>query len=168
MIDYAQIVLIWIKYKSWGENQQYTLFLVALTMGFLLGKTIYHFSDKGYENWAWYSRATTATQALNQWKRSPGHNTLMINAGQWGRIQWRGVGASILGGHAVLWFGDWTTLDINTNMDIYKINNWLSRLFVSLIWVRILMCKPVSFWLKQRVKSKLIEKLNYVQKESLI
>ena len=75
-------------------------------MGFLLGKTIYHFSDKGYENWAWYSRAMTTTQALNQWKRSPGHNTLMINAGQWGRIQWRGVGASILGGHAVLWFGD--------------------------------------------------------------
>ena len=63
-------------------------------------------SDKGYENWAWYSRAMTTTKALSQWKRSPGHNTLMINAGQWGRIQWRGVGASILGGHAVLWFGD--------------------------------------------------------------
>ena len=90
-----------------GKSTIYTLF-GRFNNGIFAWENFKSFimSDKGYENWAWYSRAMTTTQALNQWKRSPGHNTLMINAGQWGRIQWRGVGASILGGHAVLWFGD--------------------------------------------------------------
>ena len=70
-------------------------------------KEICGYPNKGYENYAatLFGRLT-AEKALSQWKGSPGHNSLIINSGKWSRTKWKGIGASLAGGEAVLWFGD--------------------------------------------------------------
>jgi hypothetical protein len=69
-------------------------------------KEICGYPNKGYENWAWSTRSMTATLAINQWKRLSGTNQVMLNGGQWRKIQFKGMGASVEGNHGVLWFGD--------------------------------------------------------------
>jgi hypothetical protein len=48
----------------------------------------------------------TSSGALTQWKTSPAHNDVIQNKGMWERLKWKAMGASVDGGHAVLWFGE--------------------------------------------------------------
>ncbi len=43
--------------------------------------------------------------ALEAWKGSPPHNSVLMNKGQWKDFQWKAMGVSINGGYAVVWFG---------------------------------------------------------------
>ena len=64
------------------------------------------YKGKGYENWAWRSNGETPKVALGQWKRSRNHNAMITNSGMWKNTNFKGMGASINGTHACLWFGD--------------------------------------------------------------
>jgi uncharacterized protein YkwD len=47
-----------------------------------------------------------AGAALQGWKKSPGHNRMIINKYSWKRIKWKAMGVGIYGNYAVVWFGD--------------------------------------------------------------
>ncbi|MGB0523907.1 MAG: CAP domain-containing protein [Flammeovirgaceae bacterium] len=46
-----------------------------------------------------------ATDALQQWKGSSGHNAVIINQGIWKSSKWQAVGVGIFGSYGVVWFG---------------------------------------------------------------
>ena len=64
------------------------------------------YKGKGYEVWAWVSNGHTPKAAFEQWKKSPGTNAMLDSSGIWKNINFKGMGASINGNHATLWFGD--------------------------------------------------------------
>lgn len=51
------------------------------------------------------TRIMTAEDALANWKSSPGHNSVIINEGQWAIIDWKAIGIGIYKGYACVWFG---------------------------------------------------------------
>ena len=67
------------------------------------------YSAAGYEIAYYASAGATAGGALAAWKASPGHNDVILNQVVWAsRDPWPAMGAGILGGFAVVWFGDMT------------------------------------------------------------
>ncbi|MBI9038067.1 MAG: CAP domain-containing protein [Bacteroidales bacterium] len=63
----------------------------------------------GYEI-AFYSTdpadlANQAEASLRGWKKSKGHNSIIINRGQWKKAQWKSLGIGIYGDYVVAWFG---------------------------------------------------------------
>jgi uncharacterized protein YkwD len=46
-----------------------------------------------------------AESALNTWKGSSGHNSVIINEGSWKSMNWKAIGIGIYKGYAVTWFG---------------------------------------------------------------
>ena len=48
----------------------------------------------------------TALGALNGWKKSHGHNQVIINQGIWHDNNWKAIGIGIYKGFAVVWFGE--------------------------------------------------------------
>lgn len=60
----------------------------------------------GFELTADCGCTMTATQALTQWRGSPGHNAVILQQGQWAGVQFTGMGVAIVDGYAALWFGD--------------------------------------------------------------
>ena len=54
----------------------------------------------GYPN-----HVITAESALNGWKRSSGHNAVIINQGIWRGANWQAIGVGIYKNYAVVWFG---------------------------------------------------------------
>lgn len=69
-------------------------------------KEIADYSGNGYEIAYYASAGANATEGLEGWKKSPGHNPLLINSGTWSKIEWEGVGIGIYGNYGVVWFGD--------------------------------------------------------------
>ncbi|TVR80970.1 MAG: CAP domain-containing protein [Chitinophagaceae bacterium] len=47
----------------------------------------------------------TADVALEGWKNSPGHNSVIVNDGIW-ENQWNAIGVGLYKGFAVVWFGE--------------------------------------------------------------
>jgi hypothetical protein len=60
----------------------------------------------GYEIVYWNSGTANAAKALEGWKKSPGHNQVMINSDMWKKVTWNAVGVGIYGNYAVAWFGE--------------------------------------------------------------
>ena len=56
----------------------------------------------GYEISAWYSASMTSSRALNQWKRSSGHNKVILEIGGFSGLKY--IGAAVYGGYASVWF----------------------------------------------------------------
>ena len=46
-----------------------------------------------------------AAGAMDSWKKSKGHNDVMVNRGTWKNIRWEAVGVGYYGGYATIWFG---------------------------------------------------------------
>ena len=63
------------------------------------------YTGDGYEIAYWSSAGASAEEALKGWKKSKGHNTVIINRGVWKDVQWKAVGIAIRGEYAVVWFG---------------------------------------------------------------
>lgn len=63
------------------------------------------YSGNGFELTADCGCVMTATQALLQWQGSPAHNSVILQQGSWGSVQFTGVGVGITNGFAALWFG---------------------------------------------------------------
>lgn len=69
------------------------------------------YKGDGFEIAARLVGSATAEQAMEGWKKSTGHNQVMINAGTWKRLEWNAVGIGITGKYAVIWFGSETDPD---------------------------------------------------------
>lgn len=69
-------------------------------------KEITGYNGNGFEI-AYYSSGTAnAEEGLEGWKKSPGHNPLLINTGTWKDVEWKAIGVGILGNYGVVWFAD--------------------------------------------------------------
>lgn len=51
--------------------------------------------------------AMSADYALSSWKKSPGHNQVIVSSGMWsaGMFKWQAIGVALDGPFAVVWFG---------------------------------------------------------------
>jgi len=77
-----------------------------------------NYKGNGYEIACAYwssdeSIVMTAEQALSQWKKSSGHNAVIINKSIWKNTTWKAIGIGIYKNYAVIWFGE--EQDDNTN-----------------------------------------------------
>jgi uncharacterized protein YkwD len=58
-----------------------------------------------YSTYLYPSPAAFANDILDGWKKSPGHNDMIINKGIWKNVRWKSVGIGIYGEYANVWFG---------------------------------------------------------------
>jgi hypothetical protein len=69
--------------------------------------TNYHHT--GYEIAFWtdepLSPLNFAEQALKGWRKSTGHNEVIVNQGDWNDLEWNAMGVGYSNGYAVVWFG---------------------------------------------------------------
>ena len=74
-----------------------------------------NYQGEGFENMCGGTGFTmTPADALDMWKKSPGHNDVILNQGEmWSNLEWKAMGGSVDGGFAVLWFGK--EVDTNCN-----------------------------------------------------
>ena len=63
------------------------------------------YQGNGYEISYYSSGTITPIGALNAWKSSSGHNSVIINSGIW-NSKWNAIGIGIYGNYAVIWFGN--------------------------------------------------------------
>jgi len=69
-------------------------------------KEIAGYAGAGYEIAYWSSVGATAQEGLDGWKKSPGHNPLLINLGTWEKVEWKAIGVGIYKEYGVVWFGE--------------------------------------------------------------
>lgn len=68
-------------------------------------KEIAGYESEGFEIAYYSSAGANALDGLEGWKKSPGHNPLLINSGTWKDVEWKGIGVGIYGKYGVVWFG---------------------------------------------------------------
>jgi len=64
------------------------------------------YEGAGYEIAYYSSAGANATEGLEGWKKSPGHNPLIINSGTWSKMKWQAIGIGIYGQYGAVWFGE--------------------------------------------------------------
>jgi uncharacterized protein YkwD len=69
-----------------------------------------NYQGDGYEIsfWSTYNYASpeaSAKDILNGWKKSPGHNDIIVNKNTWKKVEWQAIGVGIAGEYANVWFG---------------------------------------------------------------
>jgi uncharacterized protein YkwD len=69
-------------------------------------KEIAGYQSAGYEIAYYSSKGATAEEGLDGWKKSPGHNPLIINEGMWERAKWKSIGIGFFGEYGIVWFGE--------------------------------------------------------------
>ena len=69
-------------------------------------KELTNYQGNGYEIAHWHSLAATPISSLGGWKKSKGHNMLLINRGIWKKVKWKAIGIGIHKNYAVVWFGE--------------------------------------------------------------
>ena len=66
---------------------------------------IAEYTGEGYEIAYFSSGGASAVEGLEGWKKSPGHNPLLINSGTWKKMEWKAIGVGVYGKYGVVWFG---------------------------------------------------------------
>ncbi len=69
-------------------------------------KEISGYEGNGFEIAYYSSGEANAVEGLEGWKKSPGHNPLLINSGTWSKLEWKGIGIGIHGHYGVVWFSN--------------------------------------------------------------
>lgn len=69
-------------------------------------KEIAGYNGSGYEIAYFSSAGANAEEGLEGWKKSPGHNPLLINSGIWSKTNWKALGIGIYKEYGVVWFGE--------------------------------------------------------------
>ncbi|HNS18382.1 MAG TPA: CAP domain-containing protein [Bacteroidales bacterium] len=69
------------------------------------------YKGRGYEiaywNDFWYENPDDiVVDALNAWKKSNGHLSVMINTDRWRELEWKAMGVSVYKGYVLVWFGE--------------------------------------------------------------
>jgi uncharacterized protein YkwD len=58
-----------------------------------------------YSTYEYTSPSDYAKDILNGWKKSSGHNDVLINKSIWKNVSWQAIGIGIYGEYANVWFG---------------------------------------------------------------
>lgn len=69
-------------------------------------KEIAGYNGNGFEIAYYSSDPATAEEGLDGWKKSAGHNPLLINTGTWAKVEWKAIGVGVSGNYGVVWFAD--------------------------------------------------------------
>ena len=64
------------------------------------------YKSNGYEIAYFSSDGATAQEGLDGWKKSSGHNPLLVNSGIWKEIEWKAIGIGFYQNFGVVWFGE--------------------------------------------------------------
>jgi uncharacterized protein YkwD len=71
-----------------------------------------NYPGEGYEIAYWTDEPLDpgpfAEKAVRAWKRSPAHNRVIVNSGEWRKLDWNAMGVGYYRGYAVVWFGEVT------------------------------------------------------------
>lgn len=68
-------------------------------------KELTSYTDTGYEIAYFSSVGVKPEQALDVWKKSAGHNIVIINGTGWKDFKWKSIGVGIYKNYATVWFG---------------------------------------------------------------
>ncbi len=68
-------------------------------------KELTKYQGTGYEIAYKTTKIVKGEDALDGWKKSSGHNALILNKGTWKKYDWKAIGIGIIGGYATVWFG---------------------------------------------------------------
>lgn len=68
-------------------------------------KEIAGYNSPGYEIAYFQSNGAEPYVAMEGWKKSKGHNPVMINTGIWEKVTWEAMGVGIYEEYGVVWFG---------------------------------------------------------------
>ncbi|MBT1687725.1 CAP domain-containing protein [Dawidia soli] len=68
-------------------------------------KEIAGYESEGYEIAYYGSAGAKADEALEGWKKSPGHNPLIINSDTWSQLTWKAIGIGTYKEYGLVWFG---------------------------------------------------------------
>jgi len=63
------------------------------------------YNSNGYEISYYSSVGANALEGLEGWKKSAGHNRVIINEGTWKQLEWRAIGIGMYKEYGVVWFG---------------------------------------------------------------
>jgi uncharacterized protein YkwD len=69
-------------------------------------KEIAEYAGNGYEIAYYSSDDATAAEGLDGWKKSSGHNPLLVNTGIWTKVKWKAMGVGMYKNYGVVWFGE--------------------------------------------------------------
>ena len=58
-----------------------------------------------YSSFIYVTPEAFAKDILDGWKKSPGHNEVIINRNNWSKVNWQAIGIGIYGEYANVWFG---------------------------------------------------------------
>jgi len=58
-----------------------------------------------YSSYTYPSATVFAKEILNGWKKSPGHNDVILNKSIWRDVRWEALGVGVYGDYADVWFG---------------------------------------------------------------
>ena len=64
------------------------------------------YEREGFEIAYYSSAGASAVEGLEGWKKSHGHNPVLINSGTWSKTEWKAIGIGIYEQYAVVWFGE--------------------------------------------------------------
>ncbi len=68
-------------------------------------KEIAGYAGHGYEISYFSTSGANAEEGLAGWKKSKGHNEVIINEGIWKSITWNAIGVGLYNEYGVVWFG---------------------------------------------------------------
>ncbi|MFT4855850.1 MAG: hypothetical protein ACI9UV_000218 [Algoriphagus sp.] len=98
---------------SWGEDPKwtsccYTNAHAQANCMWNKPKEMTSYPGAGYEiaHGGSGSFVATAETAMSGWKRSAGHNSVILNKSGWENKAWKAIGIGIQGAYAVVWFGE--------------------------------------------------------------
>jgi hypothetical protein len=69
-------------------------------------KEITDYQGSGYEISVSSYAPITPKEALDSWKGSSGHNSVIVNLGTWQKKNWKAIGVGIYQNYSVVWFGE--------------------------------------------------------------
>ncbi len=69
-------------------------------------KEIAGYESPGYEIAYWHSAMAMPGEALEVWKKSPGHHAVLANLGPFKQANWKAIGVGVYQQSAVVWFGE--------------------------------------------------------------
>ena len=58
-----------------------------------------------YSTYRFESPEATAKDILKGWKKSPGHNDVIMNKNTWKNVEWKAMGVAVYGDYSNVWFG---------------------------------------------------------------
>lgn len=64
------------------------------------------YTGNGYEISYYSGAGANAEEGVAGWKKSTGHNQVIVNEGIWKKIMWNAIGIGIYKEYAVVWFGE--------------------------------------------------------------